>query len=241
MKKFVFALIGLIIINVGCKTTKTVQKNLPKLEAVRPIIFIERPQQSIIARVSDSIFFYNSMKIEISGVLGGQQTIIRNHKYETRDTSIRIIRTIESLTAGLLVGDIPRDKNGARKLTTSFSRSDTTFTIFWLREDLMQAIRNSSNDKTKYTSFPGSFVLDGKAWIYFNGVKLDNAKARVIISNDDKSKKTTKNAVVLIEPCRLLYYHDFSKSTKEDYKTAEGWGNGSIQTEINSTEEIKEE
>jgi len=227
MKNLIFSLLVLIgvVIVVGCNPTKEIQKQKPlqKLEVVKPIVFIEKPLDNIIARVSDSVFFYNSTKIELSGVLGGSVTYVKNHKYETKDTSIKIVRNIEPLTPGILIDEVRKDKNGSSELKLSFSKNDTTFTVYFIREDKMQELRKNSGNKTVFVLKKGSFVLGGNAFIYFNGQKLIATAKQINIT--DTQTPGTANIVKPTEPCRLLYYHDLFKTVDEDYKTAEGWDN----------------
>lgn len=244
MKKLViFVLLVGIVITLGCNLTKEIpksQSSLQKLEVVKPIVFIEKPLDGITAKISDSIFFYNSTKIEISGVSGGKITYVKNHKYETKDTSIKIFRTIDPLTPGILIDEIKTDNKGSKELKLSFSKNDTTYTVYFIREDIMQELRKNNGNKTIYALKKGSFVLGGNAFIYFKGQKLI-ATAKQIFVTDTKTPKTA-NIVKPIEPCRLLYYHDFIKTVGEDYKTAEGWDKESSQTpEDNSVPEEEEE
>jgi len=228
MKKAFFVLIGVMVVFLSCKTTETTQQsqNLQMLEGEKPVVFKEDLRKNI--SVSDSLFFYNSTRIEIEGTYGEKKrTIIKDHKEYVIDNSITIRRPIEKMTAGVLVGSIKREADGSiGELTVSFSKTDTTFLLTFFREDILSKERTPENDK-EYIHNKGSFILSADAQIYFKGeyllVKAQEVNPVVTVISKKTGKPEEKK-----EPCRLLYFRIETDQQSEDVKPAEGWRSSSV-------------
>jgi len=237
MKKlFCFLLLGLGLVALlsSCSETKkaaSLRNPEQKLMEVKKYtIFKEELRPNI--GIKDSIFFYNSLRIVLSGVytIKGEAKII-NHKEVVKDTTIFIRRVIDSLTPGVIVDFIDRDKNGIKSFIFSADKNDTTYTVNFFREDLV-AFKRTKEDAARFKLDPKSFILSGKATIFYKGKYLAVRAQEDFVSKP--IKKGEKEP--LREPCRLLYEREYDHKRIDDNKVASGWSSSA-----SSQEPIEEE
>lgn len=191
---FFAILLGLVIwLLGGCVTTTPITKTETKTEKTdinkpKPIIWKQTYYKGL--SLKDSVLFYNSTEIRLEGNFFNQSFFVRNGVVNVIDSTSSVSKIVQQETPGGLI-DLKRDRNGIINIMyVSFSQNETSYNFsFYRTED-------------------GSFVLNGKAEILFQG------------------KKYPVIASTIGGNCVLLFYLNREEIKNEVKETAPGWSSG---------------
>ncbi len=182
-------IITLVVMSSSCSTTQTAvatQSTETKTEIpkAKPIIWKQDYYRAL--SLKDSILFYNSSEIRLEGSFFNQTFFVENGVLNVIDSTHSVSRIVQAETPGGLV-DMKKDKNGVINIMyVAFSKEEATYRFSFFR------------------ATDGTFILNGKAELEFNGKKYP------------VTASTVGN-------CVLMFYLNRQNVREEDKGVAPGW------------------
>ena len=176
-----------VVLLVGCSTSKTAvesQSNLQTEIADKPIIWKQSYFKTISLR--DSVLFYNSSEIRLEGSFFNQSFFVRDGVVNVIDSINNVSKVVPRLTAGGLI-DFKKNSSGEIVIMLiSFSKNEAIYRFSFFRID------------------DGTFILNGKAELIFNGRKYP-----IVAST--------------VGDCNLLFNYNKQQIINKTEGSAEGW------------------
>ena len=170
-----FVLLVILFFFGSCRTQTMIKQTVVPLKDTLTI-WEQRLRKNI--DVKDSVRFYNSTEIKVARSFFDEFNFVENGVIFSTDSIVDVLRTIPIKTPGLMV-QMDKDRTGVINIeTVSFSKKEITYTLNFYRKGSVKVQKDGS------VTNPYSFILGGKATIFFRGHKYKDIPITTVGKDD---------------------------------------------------------